>query len=358
MKRFVQLHVLTEYPPSNPNRDDQGRPKQAIVGGTPRLRLSSQSIKRAIRTSAYFEQGLQGHLGTRTKHIREKIALHLIGQGVEAGPAGKTADEVAKVFGKLEKSKEKKADAPDAQLATTMAFVSPDEWQFALELADALSAGEKLDEKALKKRVLRKADGAVDMAMFGRMLADSADLNRDAAVQVAHAITTHTALAEDDWFTAVDDLKHEDQSGSGHLGETGFGSGVFYLYACINTDLLAQNLAGDTELAKRGVEAFVRAICTATPTGKQNSFAHHPRAAYVRVERGDAQPRDLSGAFFKALKDPDLTGASVQALEEMAAEIDRLYGPAADDLGVLARGREDSLTLDQLAGFAAAALDD
>ena len=33
MTTFVQFHLLTPYPPSNPNRDDQGRPKQASVGG-------------------------------------------------------------------------------------------------------------------------------------------------------------------------------------------------------------------------------------------------------------------------------------------------------------------------------------
>lgn len=103
--------------------------------------------------------------------------------------------------------------------------------------------------------VLRRADGAVDIAMFGRMLADDPAFNRDAAVQVGHAITTHRVLAEDDWFSAVDDLKTRDEDmGAGHLGEAGFGSGVYYLYACINADLLIENLAGDKDLAAQGLQ--------------------------------------------------------------------------------------------------------
>ncbi|MEE9326478.1 MAG: type I-E CRISPR-associated protein Cas7/Cse4/CasC, partial [Cocleimonas sp.] len=42
MSRFIQLHLLTSYPPSNLNRDDMGRPKTAIMGGEARLRISSQ----------------------------------------------------------------------------------------------------------------------------------------------------------------------------------------------------------------------------------------------------------------------------------------------------------------------------
>lgn len=134
--------------------------------------------------------------------------------------------------------------------------------------------------------------------MFGRMLAESPDYNRDAAVQVAHAFTTHRAQAQDDWFSAVDDLKTRDaESGAGHIGEHGFGSGVYYLYACVNVDLLVENLNGDAALAAKGLEALAKALATATPKGKQNSHAHHPRAGYIRVERGPQQPRDPVGRF-------------------------------------------------------------
>lgn len=358
MTTFVQFHLLTPYPPSNPNRDDQGRPKQASVGGHPRLRLSSQSIKRAVRETAHFMQDLAGHRGTRTKRIAEEVERRLIARGTSAENARAAAAQVAAIFSKLEAAKEGKAP-----LTTTLAFVSPEEWQAAHDLADRLAAGDRPDEKELKKQVLRRADGAVDIAMFGRMLADDPDFNREAAVQVAHAFTTHRALAEDDWYSAVDDLKtREEDAGAGHIGEAGFGSGVYYLYACVNVDLLVENLGGDRELAKKGLEALARALATATPRGKQNSHAHHPLARHIRAERGSRQPRDLSGAFFHPvnlrlaeLRSNDLMRASVMALEDMAQKLDLAYGPAAEAVAVMDVDAGQG-SLDEIARFAAAAV--
>ena len=110
-----------------------------------------------------------------------------------------------------------------------------------------------------------------------RMLADNPDFNRDAAVQVSHAFTTHRAQAEDDFFTAVDDLKTRDEdAGGSHLGEHGFGSGVYYLYACVSVDLLVENLAGDGALAAEGLAALVEALATATPTDSRTASPTDP----------------------------------------------------------------------------------
>jgi CRISPR system Cascade subunit CasC len=329
MTTFVQFHLLTSFGPSNPNRDDQGRPKQAMVGGVPRLRMSSQSVKRALRESSFFALELQGHIGTRTKRLHEKLVEHLIGKGTDAARAAEIAVEIAGIFGKI--------DAPrkdeEARVATTLAFISPQERRLAEELAEKAAAGEALPkDKDLKKLVLRRADGAVDIAMFGRMLADDADFNRDAAVQVAHAITTHAAQAEEDWYSAVDDLNKAEDTGAGHLGETAFGSGIYYQYVCVNCDLLVENLDGDRELAARGIEALARALPQTAPAGKQNSFAHRPMAFYMRAESGSRAPRDLSGAFFtpvdRKLRDlgaNDLQSGSVKALEQTAEQIDACY---------------------------------
>ena len=135
--------------------------------------------------------------------------------------------------------------------------------------------------------------------MFGRMLADNADFNREAAVQVAHAYTTHRVAVEDDFYTAVDDLKTKaEDAGAGFVGELGFGSGLFYLYVCIDTDLLVANLGGNDGLAaKSAVAALTEALATVSPGGKQASFASRSRAAYLLVEKGDQQPRTFAGAF-------------------------------------------------------------
>lgn len=356
MTTFLQLHLLTTYPPSNPNRDDQGRPKTAHLGGTPRLRLSSQSVKRAVRTCDAFRRRLEGRMGDRTKLIGNVVREHLEAAGAAGERAVEIARDVAAIFGKIEAQDRKK---PGWVQGTTLAFISPDERVHALALADRALAGEALPkDKDLAKTVLRSADGAVDIAMFGRMLADNPDFNRDAAVQVGHAFTTHKAQVEDDFFTAVDDLKTRDEdAGGSHLGEQGFGSGVYYLYACVNADLLAENLAGDRALAAQGLAALVEALATATPTGKQNSFAHRPRAAYIRAEIGSAAPRDLSGAFFTAITGANLLAESVAALEAMAEKIDRAYGAACETSTVMNVATGDGTLADVMA-FARSAAGD
>ncbi|WP_349364100.1 MAG: type I-E CRISPR-associated protein Cas7/Cse4/CasC [Roseitalea porphyridii] len=339
MTTFIQLHLLTTYPPSNPNRDDQGRPKSAMVGGAPRLRLSSQAIKRAVRTAPDFKQALEGHLGERTQRIGEVIRKHLVeNRGADSDNAYEIAETIADAFGALDKTRNAppKDEKDQRRLLTAqLAFISPEERRAALDLAERALDGENLKSEAkkeLEKAVLRKADGAADVAMFGRMLADDPDFNREAAVQISHAVTTHRAEVEDDYYTAVDDLKTAaEDAGAGFVGEAGFGSGVYYLYACIDTNQLAKNLAGDRDLAARACEALVEALATATPAGKQNSFAHRPRASYILAEAGPQQPRDLSGAFFKPVSDADLRAASIAALEDMRKRIDAAYGEGCDD---------------------------
>lgn len=333
MSRFLQLHLLTDYPPSNPNRDDQGRPKSAMMGGTPRLRLSSQSIKRALRQSDLMKNSLSGAMGERTQRIGEVIRATLLSEGADEKAVTKIVKDIAAVFGKIDAEQEKKGRIYIRQLA----FISPEEKALAIDLARKALAGEDLPkDKDLKKAILRSADGAADIAMFGRMLADAADFNREAAVQVSHALTTHRALIEDDFYTAVDDLKKpEEDAGAGFVGDAGFGSGVYYLYACVDFDLLVENLGGDTELALKSVTALAEALARATPSGKQNSYAHHPRASHIRVEYGREQPRSLAGAFFKAVKGEDLMEESVRALEDMAGKLDHCYGPSCEAFEVM-----------------------
>ncbi|MCI4661225.1 MAG: type I-E CRISPR-associated protein Cas7/Cse4/CasC [Neomegalonema sp.] len=362
MTRFIQLHALTAYPPSNPNRDDLGRPKSAIYGDAPRLRISSQALKRAIRTYPSFQEKLSGQLSKRTLRFGEAIEGHLIKGGTDKETALKIAREVGGAFAKMKPEKDKTARTEQ------LAFISPDERRLALELADRAAAGEPLPSEAdLKKTLLLKADGAADIAMFGRMLASAPDFNREAAVQVSHALTTHRAAIEDDFYTAVDDLKRpEEDMGAGFVGEAGFGSGVFYVYCCIDRDLLVENLGGDRDLASRAIEAFVEALALASPSGKKNSFANHVRAEFLLVELGDRQPRSLATAFLKPVRprgaDDDLMSASIRALADTREAFRLGYGQdwtseavlnihaKSDGSGVFAA---DVKTLTDLAGFAA-----
>ena len=336
MTRFVQLHYLTVYPPSNPNRDDQGRPKTAVYGGVPRLRLSSQSLKRAARLSDVMRERLQGHMGERTQRLGEEVRNYLLEQGADEARATDIARTIADIFGKVDDAAgDKGGQNPTHVRIRQLAFVSPEERAEAISWADRLLAGED-PPKDLKSQVLRTADGAVDIAMFGRMLADDPVFNREAAMQVSHAITTHKAVVEDDWYTAVDDLKRPaEDAGAGFIGEAGFGSGVYYLYVCIDAALLVRNLAGDRSLAGRAMEATTEAFATATPSGKRNSYGHHARAGYLRVEAGDVQPRSLAAAFLRPVYGDDLMAASVKALETMATKFDQAYGPQAAACSVM-----------------------
>jgi CRISPR system Cascade subunit CasC len=153
-------------------------------------------------------------------------------------------------------------------------------------------------------------------------------------VQVAHAVTTHKAIIEDDYFTAVDDLKRpeefEDDAGAAHVGELGFGSGIFYLYVCVNKALLVKNLGGDVALAAAGLEAFTEALATVSPTGKQASFASRARASFILAEKGDQQPRTLAAAFVKPVGGDDILGGSIAKLQNVRKAMDEAYGACAD----------------------------
>jgi CRISPR system Cascade subunit CasC len=324
MSRFLQLHLLTFFPPANLNRDDTGRPKTAVVGGATRLRLSSQALKRAWRTSDAFSTALVGHMGQRTQRLGEVVLAHLRDKGMDDAKAIAAAREIAAVFGKVKDAK----DSNPARIEQ-LAFISPEERQAALALADRALAGEKIDAKAAN--LLRTADTAADIALFGRMLADNPSHNRDAAAQVAHAITTHRVTVEDDYYTAVDDLKTPaEDAGAGFLGEAAFGSGVFYLYVCVDQKLLVRNLGGDKALAAIALGALAEAAATVAPRGKQSSFAAHGRAGYVLAERGDQQPRTLAGAFARPVSGDDVMAMSITTLRTFRAAMDKTYGPAAD----------------------------
>lgn len=379
MSTFVQLHILTSYPASNLNRDDMGRPKTVTMGRYERLRVSSQSLKRAWRTSDAFEQALHGALGVRTKELGERV-FRALTQGVafqeamddpEASgdlgtlkekPASEIAKAIAGVFGKLKSAKEAEQEAkeetaedaaPDAKAEKEnikrqaflrqmhieqLAHVAPPELAAVGELVEQCRASGKVPSSD-DLNLLRKDVCAADIAMFGRMLAAAKRYNIEAAVQVAHAFTVHRAVVEDDFFTAVDDL-NRDEPGAAHMGVFEFGAGLYYLYVCINRDLLAENLSGDNALAAKALRALAEAALTVSPTGKQNSFASREICVYCLAERGEDQPRSLSVAFLDGVKESGQAGlvaTAVNQLEGACKSMNRAYGvePASMVLDVL-----------------------
>jgi len=335
MSRFAQLHLLTAYPPANLNRDDLGRPKTAIMGGSQRLRVSSQSLKRAWRTSELFQHSLSGHVGVRTKEMGREIYKGLVDKGVKEKDAKAWAIEIAGVFGKVKKEDKKNGDPRHMLDIEQLAHFSPEEREAIDALCDKLAtrgSGPSRDDLKL----LRKQHSAADIALFGRMLASDPGFNTEAAAQVAHAITVHKVTVEDDFFTAVDDLNNgEEDVGAGHMGETEFAAGLFYQYICVDRELLKSNLGGDNALANKALEALAEAAATIAPTGKQNSFASRARASYILAETGDQQPRSLSVAFLKPVSGSDMLGEAVTSLTNAAATMDKAYGVCADRRAVM-----------------------
>jgi len=328
MTTFVQLHLLTSYPPSNLNRDDLGRPKSAVMGGAARLRISSQSLKRAWRTSELFEQAVGAdHLGTRTKRAGSNwVEQPLLEADLDEKTARSAAEEIAKAFAKIEKPKAE----PSIHTGQLVHF-SPTEEQAIRELVETLAAEKRGPTEEEIQALKTKRHKAVDIALFGRMLAEAPDYNVEAAAQVAHAITVHRTAIEDDYFSAVDDLNvGADESGAGHIGEMEFGAGLYYLYLCIDRDLLLRNLSGDEDLAGRALAGLTEAAAKIAPRGKQASFASRAYASYLLAEKGQEQPRSLSVAFLQpidsAAGDGDFLAASIKRLQETREKMAAVYG--------------------------------
>ncbi len=395
MSCFIQLHVITSYPPSNLNRDDLGRPKSALVGGATRLRVSSQSAKRAWRTSDIFREALSGQVGTRTKTLGLDVFRSLAGadainadvlsrfkKDAQLKLAHEATRKIVEQFGSLDgdfppkKSRTDSGASPDAgadsaapadeaagdallkafrkSVSTSQLFhISPSELASVRALTDELEQERRLptdNELAL----LREDHQAPDIALFGRMLAEKPKFNVEAAAQVAHAFTVHKASAEDDYFTAVDDLNRgQEDVGAGHIGEAGFGAGVYYLYICINRDLLDDNLGGNTSLRDRALAALIEAIAKISPTGKQASFASRAYASYMMAEKGSQQPRSLSLAFVKPIVGSDVIGESIRALNDKLEKMDKVYDKCADERRFL-NAETGEGTLAELIAFAQA----
>jgi len=326
MTRFIQLHLLTSYPPANLNRDDLGQPKTARFGGVTRLRISSQSLKRAWRTSELFQQQLAGTVGTRTKRLG-KDAVHdpLIAAGISEKDAKQWATTIAAVYGAVKKD--------DPLEIEQLVHVAPEERRTLDVLVQTLIKEKRAPSKEELDALLHDQT-AVDIAMFGRMLASEPVHNMDAAIQVAHAIGVHGSAIENDYFTAVDDLNTDDPRAA-HIGETGFAAAVFYQYICIDRALLKRNLNGDDALTQKGLRALAEAAHRTAPKGKQNSFASRSYAHFSMAEKGNQQPRSLSLAFVQPVGEGDTiadgyAAEAIERLTKLSQNMDAVYGACAD----------------------------
>lgn len=283
---YVDFHILQTVPPSCINRDDTGSPKTAVYGGVLRARVSSQAWKHAMR--AAFAENARLDVGKRTKKVADLVKEQILPLAPDAD-ADKLAKKALENAGIKFDEKSKKNDT----VTKALFFMSTAQAKALAELAVEGSADKKQYRDALK------AAPSMDMALFGRMVADEPSLNYDAAAQVAHSISTHAVQNEYDYFTAVDDCQAEDNAGAGHLGTVEYNSSTLYRYATVNVMELAGQL-GAAQAAET-VRAFGEAFLFSMPTGKQNTFANRtlPDAVYVTLR--EDQPVNLCGAFERAV---------------------------------------------------------
>lgn len=336
MKTLIEIHALQNFSPSNLNRDDTGAPKDALFGGTRRARVSSQCLKRAVRE--HFKEENKAWVANRTKRIvdalKERVASKVknhkdfteenLVKAIEVAVSSLGSNKKIKV------DKERKTDV--------LLFLSPKEID-SLESVIVESYADLLKKKPSDEVVQtlnaaidgeNKSRLSIDVALFGRMLAVMPEKNQNAACQVAHAISTHAVEREFDFYTAVDDLKPEDTAGADMMGTVEFNSACFYRYAVVDWEKLVENLQKDSDLAAKGLRAFLEGFIIAEPTGKQNTFAAHNPPEFVAISvRHNTAPRNLANAFETALRvkrDESITKESATKLDAKAVALDKLYG--------------------------------
>lgn len=301
---FLDIHAIQTVPPSNINRDDTGSPKTAQYGGVTRARVSSQSWKRAIR-KYFYDKGHIQNSGIRSCDIVNYIAKIIVekDKSISNKNAIKLVEKALKVVAAKLSTKDQKLKA--------LFFISNNQAdKFAQACLD-----KKTDKTELQE--ILKTDTSIDIALFGRMLADDPSLNEDASSQVAHAISTHAIESEFDFYTAVDDLAPEDNAGAGMLGTLEYDSSTLYRYANIALHDFYKQL-GDKEEVIDAVKLFVEAFVKSMPTGKINSFANQTLPQAVVVSLRSDRPINLVSAFEEPVKSEN--GYVDKSIQKLFAE--------------------------------------
>ena len=335
--KLIELHILQSFPVSCLNRDDLGEPKSATFGGARRARISSQCLKRAIRELAREEYPTARFGGSRSRLIVEPLKKALVGEKLSDVDAQKLALQVAdELAGLDEKTVDKKTGAPKegkTPRVGTLIFLSPAEIAaLAKEVATLAREKKKLDPKKLftvcKNTPL---SDAADIAIFGRMVAKGSDLTLEGAAMFSHALSTHKADNDLDFFSAVDDEKpKEEDAGAAHTNTLEFTSAVYYRYVGLNLGLLADGehlgkLSADERRAV--VDAFIRSTIQAVPSARKNSMNANTLPCYVLgLVKDKGQPIQLINAFEEPVASKKgLAAVSIDALKAHHGQLKKTW---------------------------------
>ncbi|MFF5808820.1 type I-E CRISPR-associated protein Cas7/Cse4/CasC [Streptomyces sp. NPDC012746] len=371
-RTILDVHILQTVPPSNINRDDTGAPKSAVYGGVRRSRVSSQAWKKATRKA--FEELLDpADLGVRTKKVVDTLTERVImreasltteqvwpmaAEIIQAATGAKIEAPTRKAAAKGTKSAtDEEALEPKAPQSSYLLFLSARQLDALAELAIE-GIGKKAEPKVFVKEAEVKARArkaaatrhSVDIALFGRMVADTTDINVDAAAQVAHALSVHPVELETDYFTAVDDQNSDGEPGAGMIGTVDFNSATLYRYAAVDIDQLARNLDAGLadgertgEPVRRAVEAFIEGFTLSMPTGKLNTFGNNTLPDAVIVKLRSARPVSFVGAFENPVAQGTAQGhvrAACKALADHIPAIEDAFGAPADQTWIVRVGSQ------------------
>ena len=341
----IELHLLQNVPPSCLNRDDTNTPKDCQFGGVRRARISSQCLKRAIRTDPRFETALKDRLGYRTRNLADELIRRL-----KKAPQRESAAALPIVQQFIAEAKLGQPESAKANRKTkTVAHVSPAEIDtLATHLNDnwaALDGAHQADTEKKANAAKTKLTSAlqvalkgwklqpdsVDIALFGRMLAETD--NVDAACHVAHAISTNRVAMEMDYWVACEDFpavdetgEDPDEQGAALLGTQMFNSSCFYRYLVLDTDELVSNLKDDRKLAYTASRVFLHTAVTASPTGKQASTAAYaPPALIFLVARSAGVPLSMANAFEKPARPTHDSGLVAESIKQFCGHWDQVH---------------------------------
>jgi len=317
---LIELHMLQSFPVNCLNRDQFGSPKSTFFGGTPRARISSQCWKRAIRQFAQSESEM--FTGSRSKYFVSCVKDALLERGMEEKKALEIAAQITKEAG-IVIDKDNKVK--------NLFYFSPEEIQTALNTYFECTDEKKRVASAVKELCKIPKDG-VDIAFFGRMVADS-ELTLEGAAMFSHAISVNRVDNDLDFFTAVDDLKPQEKTGSAHMGDIEFNTACYYRYVAINLDLLAdQNHLSMLTLEERqmAVKQFLRSCVMAVPSARHNSMLASTLPGMVFGIARKGTPLSLANAFEEVIKGYPLMAAAQEKLLQHWEKMCELYALKAD----------------------------
>lgn len=325
----IEYHILQSFPVTCLNRDDVGAPKTAMIGGVTRARVSSQCWKRQVRL-AMATFGIK--LAARTKQSEALFVQACLDSGADQASAQACGKKIAEQL-----------------IDDTLLFISDSEARAFAEYARELEfdAGKIKDKELAKvaKKAINPAVDALDIALFGRMVAKAADMNVEAAASFAHAISTHRVSNEVEFFTALDDLQTE--PGSAHMGSLEFNSATYYRYISLDLGQLAQTL-GEADL-KKAIAAFTQALFVAVPNARQTtqSGASPWEFARVLVRKGQRVqvpfetpvPKGREGGYLQP---------SIEALKGYLDKKEKLSGSLFGKLAGYDWGADEEFSIDDL----------